>query len=234
MQSNANDGSITDDVCVLLMSPQVLGVKAADTAAADPNQPPAASAAGPLNMLGTNQNNQGSGGSSSSSGRTSGAGSNAATTSTATTSTSSSSSVISQDSAASALDQIMLAAARWVAHLPVVGHSWLGRQQQSRPWAVHADVVHMAAAGPEEHAHLLAGFFLQLGQQVCVGTGLRRWQLAAACNDCTNERSVVLWVVVMPFCSQVGCVTRTLRPGSASHSTTGCDSASQQATTAIV
>lgn len=66
----------------------------------------------------------------------------------------------------------MLAAARWVAHLPYVGHGWLGKQQQqlvglqSRPWAVHADAVGMAAGGAEEHAHLLAGFFMQLGQQV--------------------------------------------------------------------
>lgn len=75
-------------------------------------------------------------------------------------------SLVLQDSPAPPLDQLMLAAARWVAHLPYVGHSWLGKQQQSRPWAVHADVVGMAAGGEEEHAHLLAGFFMQLGQQV--------------------------------------------------------------------
>lgn len=60
----------------------------------------------------------------------------------------------------------MLAAARWVAHVPFVGHSWLGSQQQSKAWACSADVVSMAAGGHEEHAHMLAGFFMQLRQQV--------------------------------------------------------------------
>ena len=59
----------------------------------------------------------------------------------------------------------MLAAARWVAHVPFLGHSSLGTQQ-SKAWACSADVVAMAAGGHEEHAHLLAGFFMQLGQQV--------------------------------------------------------------------
>lgn len=83
-------------------------------------------------------------------------------------SSSTAASLVVQDSAASALDQLMLAAARWVAHLPYARHSWLGKQQQSRPWAAHADVLGMAAGGQEEHAHLLAGYFMQLGQQVRV------------------------------------------------------------------
>jgi hypothetical protein len=124
---------------------QALGQKqegdASSAAAALAAQPQAA-----LNVLGSSSSNGRADGSSSSS--------------------SSSSNVIIQDSPASALEQLTLAAARWVAHLPYIGHSWLGKQQQSRPWAVQADVVGMAAGGPEEHAHLLTGYFMQLGQQV--------------------------------------------------------------------
>lgn len=76
--------------------------------------------------------------------------------------------IVLQDSAASALDQLMLATARWVAALPYVGHSWLLGRQQSKAWASSADVVGMAAGGQEEHAHLLAGYFMQLGLQVGV------------------------------------------------------------------
>lgn len=65
----------------------------------------------------------------------------------------------------------MLAAARWVAALPYMGHSWLLGRQQSKAWASSADVVGMAAGGQEEHAHLLAGYFMQLGLQVGVSVG---------------------------------------------------------------
>jgi hypothetical protein len=134
---------------VLLL--QALGQKQegdAGTAAGAAAQPQAA-----LNVLG----------SSSSNGR--------AAATTTSSSSKDSSSIIIQDSPASAMEQLSLAAARWVAHLPYIGHSWLGKQQQSRLWAVQADVVGMAAGGPEEHAHLLAGYFMQLGQQVSGGFG---------------------------------------------------------------
>lgn len=132
-------------VCVCCI-PQALGAHAGSRAAKAPSAQPAAAIP---NVLGGGVSTA----RSSVSGRNSDSSAAAA-------------SLVLQDSAASPLDQIMLAAARWVAHLPYVGHSWLGKQQQSRPWAVHADVVGMAAGGEEEHAHLLAGFFMQLGQQV--------------------------------------------------------------------
>jgi hypothetical protein len=140
-----------DPAAACLMLLQALGPKHDTNSEAAPPaaQAPPAAASGAPNTLGRTAS--------------------AARTGRGTTTNSSSSSagsLVLQDSAASALDQLMLAAACWVAHLPYARHSWLGKQQQSRPWAAHTDVLGMAAGGQEEHAHLLAGYFMQLGQQV--------------------------------------------------------------------
>jgi hypothetical protein len=65
----------------------------------------------------------------------------------------------------SSLEQLMLAAARWVAHVPFVDDASFGKRR-SNVWASNADFVELAGGDHEEHAHLLAGFFLELGQEV--------------------------------------------------------------------
>ncbi|KAF6253850.1 hypothetical protein COO60DRAFT_1463007 [Scenedesmus sp. NREL 46B-D3] len=62
------------------------------------------------------------------------------------------------------LEQLMLAAARWVAHVPFMDDVSLGKRR-SNVWASNADFVELAGGDHEEHAHLLAGFFLELGQE---------------------------------------------------------------------
>lgn len=64
-----------------------------------------------------------------------------------------------------ATDQLLLAAARWVAHVPFLDDASLGKKR-SNIWACNADFVALAAGDHEEHAHLLAGFFMELGQEV--------------------------------------------------------------------
>ncbi|KAF6253870.1 hypothetical protein COO60DRAFT_1642856 [Scenedesmus sp. NREL 46B-D3] len=62
--------------------------------------------------------------------------------------------------AARAAQQLMLAAARWVAHVPFMDDASLGKRR-SNVWASNADFVELAGGDHEEHAHLLAGFFLE-------------------------------------------------------------------------
>lgn len=59
----------------------------------------------------------------------------------------------------------MLSAARWVAHVPFVDDASFGKRR-SNVWANNSDFVGMAAGDHEEHAHLLAGYFMELGQEV--------------------------------------------------------------------
>lgn len=82
--------------------------------------------------------------------------------------------LIAADCAASRAELLMLLAAHWVAHVPHMERASLGRLH-GRAWAGSADVLALGAGGVEEHAHLLAGFFLELGQQafVVLGTSLR-------------------------------------------------------------
>jgi coiled-coil and C2 domain-containing protein 2A len=77
----------------------------------------------------------------------------------------------------SSLEQLMLAAARWVAHVPFVDDTSLGKRR-SNVWASNADCVELAGGDHEEHAHLLAGFFLELGQEVSCN------QLQCCCVYC--------------------------------------------------
>jgi hypothetical protein len=65
------------------------------------------------------------------------------------------------------LEQLMLAAARWVAHVPFLDDAAFGKRR-SNVWSSNADFVGLAAGDHEEHAHLLAGFFMEMQQQVSI------------------------------------------------------------------
>eukprot|EP00775_Hariotina_reticulata_P004277 gene4277-4531_t len=71
------------------------------------------------------------------------------------------------------LEHLMLAAARWVAHVPFLDDAAFGKRR-SNVWSSNADFIGLAAGDHEEHAHLLACFFMQLQQQafVVLGTAL--------------------------------------------------------------
>lgn len=81
----------------------------------------------------------------------------------------------------SQLDAVMLRAARFVALVPCNMDGLLSRQRHTGAgsvWCSTRDVLELAAGDPEAHANMLAGFFMQLGQQVgsaaafvCVGGG---------------------------------------------------------------
>lgn len=49
--------------------------------------------------------------------------------------------------------------------MPFLDDASLGKKR-SNIWACNADFVALAAGDHEEHAHLLAGFFMELGQEV--------------------------------------------------------------------
>lgn len=93
--------------------------------------------------------------------------------------------LLQHDSAVSRVDQLMLLAAHWVAHLPFTHQGWLGRAA-GRAWASNADAVALAAGGCVEHAHLLAGYFMELGQQVREEAWVqlaRRWDNAVEVGE---------------------------------------------------
>eukprot|EP00878_Enallax_costatus_P047270 GHUV01057738.1.p2 GENE.GHUV01057738.1~~GHUV01057738.1.p2 ORF type:complete len:153 (+),score=28.02 GHUV01057738.1:980-1438(+) len=78
---------------------------------------------------------------------------------------------VQSSGAEDARDRLLLAAARWVAHVPFLDDASLGKKR-SNVWASNADFVAMSAGDHEEHAHLLAGCFLELGQEVRQPLGL--------------------------------------------------------------
>jgi len=55
--------------------------------------------------------------------------------------------------------------ARFVALVPYLEDSAL-QKRRADVWTTSAQVIAMAAGDAEEHAHLLVGFFLEIGQQV--------------------------------------------------------------------
>ena len=55
--------------------------------------------------------------------------------------------------------------ARFVSLLPYLEDTALQKRRVD-VWATNAEALHLAAGDAEEHAHLLAGLFLDLGQQV--------------------------------------------------------------------
>ena len=57
--------------------------------------------------------------------------------------------------------------ARFVALVPYLEDSAL-QKRQADVWTTSAQVLAMAAGDEEEHAHLLVGYFLEIGQQVSV------------------------------------------------------------------
>lgn len=86
--------------------------------------------------------------------------------------------------AAQAPDALMLAAARWVAHLPLLDAGSLGAQPGGL-WCSSADALTLGGGGHEEHAHLLAGLFMQLHQEVSVTPLLAEGCIPSVCERFT-------------------------------------------------
>jgi coiled-coil and C2 domain-containing protein 2A len=60
--------------------------------------------------------------------------------------------------------------ARFVSLVPFMEDSGL-HKRRGDIWCTNAECMHLTAGDSEEHAHLLAGFFLEIGQQVLVARG---------------------------------------------------------------
>jgi coiled-coil and C2 domain-containing protein 2A len=67
----------------------------------------------------------------------------------------------------------MLALARWAAHLPFLEDASF-RRRRADVWCGSAEALALGGGDHEEHAHLLAGLFLEIGQQVGPLVGERR------------------------------------------------------------
>jgi coiled-coil and C2 domain-containing protein 2A len=59
----------------------------------------------------------------------------------------------------------MLAAARWVAAVPFLEDAAFCRRRVD-VWCGSAEALELGGGHHEEHAHLLAGLFLEMGQEV--------------------------------------------------------------------
>lgn len=64
-------------------------------------------------------------------------------------------------------EPLMLRAAHIVSLVPYLGDDSYSLHQQD-VWTTNSEFLHLAAGDHEEHANLLAGYFLQLGQEVGV------------------------------------------------------------------
>ncbi|EFJ49224.1 hypothetical protein VOLCADRAFT_90164 [Volvox carteri f. nagariensis] len=75
--------------------------------------------------------------------------------------------------AAGGVEALMLKVARFVAHLPYMEDVGI-QKQRNDIWTTNAEFLHLTGGDFEEHAHLLAGYFLQLGLQcfVVMGTAI--------------------------------------------------------------
>ena len=60
--------------------------------------------------------------------------------------------------------------ARFVSLIPYVEDSSLAKRR-SDLWCTNAEFIHLNAGDSEEHAHLLVGYFLEIGQQAFVVLG---------------------------------------------------------------
>ena len=60
--------------------------------------------------------------------------------------------------------------ARFVSLMPYMEDSSLAKRR-SDAWCTSSEFLHLSAGDSEEHAHLLAGYFLEIGQQVMHGEG---------------------------------------------------------------
>ncbi|KAG2451720.1 hypothetical protein HYH02_003500 [Chlamydomonas schloesseri] len=72
--------------------------------------------------------------------------------------------------AAGGVEMLMLKLARFVAHVPYMEDSGLHKRRNDI-WTSSAELLHLSGGDFEEHAHLLAGYFLQLGLQAFVVAG---------------------------------------------------------------
>ena len=59
----------------------------------------------------------------------------------------------------------MMSLAYWVAHVPFIDDSAY-RKRRCDMWCSSADFLHTGGGDHEEHANLLAGFFMEMGMQV--------------------------------------------------------------------
>ncbi|GLC45379.1 hypothetical protein PLESTM_001726300, partial [Pleodorina starrii] len=75
--------------------------------------------------------------------------------------------------AAGGVEALMLKVARFVAHMPYMEDVGI-QKQRNDIWTTSAEFMHLTGGDFEEHGHLLAGYFLQLGLQcfVVMGTAL--------------------------------------------------------------
>uniref|UniRef100_A0A7S3R2T6 C2 domain-containing protein n=1 Tax=Dunaliella tertiolecta TaxID=3047 RepID=A0A7S3R2T6_DUNTE len=73
-------------------------------------------------------------------------------------------------STVSPTEAVMLKLARFVALVPYLEDSAM-QKRRADVWTTSAQVMAMAAGDAEEHAHLLVGFFLEIGQQAFVVMG---------------------------------------------------------------
>ncbi|GFR45894.1 hypothetical protein Agub_g7350 [Astrephomene gubernaculifera] len=68
------------------------------------------------------------------------------------------------------VEAAMLKLARFVAHVPYMEDSGL-QKRRNDIWTSSSELLHLAGGDSEEHAHLLAGYFLQLGLQCFIVAG---------------------------------------------------------------
>ncbi|GIL90780.1 hypothetical protein Vretifemale_18510, partial [Volvox reticuliferus] len=75
--------------------------------------------------------------------------------------------------AAGGVEALMLKLSRFVSHVPYMEDVGI-QKRRNDIWTTNAEFLHLTGGDAEEHAHLLAGFFLQLGLQcfVVMGTAI--------------------------------------------------------------
>ncbi|GLI71606.1 hypothetical protein VaNZ11_016870 [Volvox africanus] len=75
--------------------------------------------------------------------------------------------------AAGGVETLMLKVARFVSHVPYMEDVGI-QKRRNDIWTTNAEFLHLTGGDFEEHAHLLAGYFLQLGLQcfVVMGTAI--------------------------------------------------------------
>lgn len=71
-----------------------------------------------------------------------------------------------------ALNRLMLSLARWAACVPFLEDASF-RRRRVDVWTSSTEALELGGGDHEEHAHLLAGLFLEIGQQVSGGGSLK-------------------------------------------------------------
>jgi hypothetical protein len=92
--------------------------------------------------------------------------------------------------------------ARLVSMIPYMEDSSIDKKRGD-VWCTNSEFLHMAAGDSEEHAHLLAGFFMEIGQQV-------RGRGGCGQEDDQSPLSLDSWVSLSPLPSPTLFLTHTL------------------------